>query len=53
MVTEENLSIYMLTTETDVKIWNLTSTRQHFPGMLMDLESEYFVYWRTLAVGQK
>ena len=43
----------MLTTETDVKIWNLTSTRQHFPGMLMDLESEYFVYWRTLVVGQK
>ena len=39
MVTEENLSIYMLITETDLKIGNLTSTRQHFPGVLMDLES--------------
>ena len=36
MVIEENLSIYMLITETDLKIGNLTSTRQHFPEVLMD-----------------
>ena len=53
MVTEENLSIYMLITDRS-KDWEFDKYKTAFPRSVNGSGVyEYFVYWRTVAVGQK